>query len=180
MEFEDSKPQVPKAEAEENEPAAVRKRKREGMSSLVGEIISTTAIKAEPEEPPENAQSEVFDDTSAAGLDVPNATRASGRRQASLLHASRTTSFSAGPSKLSMVYPEVDPSMPATAPSRPPNDGAVDLDGNGKFFAGLKISHLIDESPEGLQGALGQHGAELVTEEERLEGTEVDYVVVRL
>lgn len=175
--FEDSKPEVPKSEAVENEPAALRKRKREGMSSLVGEIISTTAVKTEQDEPQEGETSDVFSDAQAR--DTP--TRASsGRRKASLLHASRTTSFSAGPSKLSIVYPEIDPSMPATAPVQPTSHGQADGNARGQIFAGLRISHLIDESPEGLQGALRQHGAELVSEEERLDGQEVDFVVVRL
>lgn len=187
---------MPKTEAEaENEPAVVRKRKREGMESLVGEIISTTAVKVEPDEGlPQQVDIKPGDDTDLnddggigsaiksgemAAPEIP--TRSSGSsRKPSLLHASRTTSFSAGPSKLSMVTPEPDPSMPATAPVRPTGDQLARHNDTPQIFAGLRISHLIEESYEGLQRALVAHGAELVSEEDRVEGQEVDYVIVRL
>ena len=58
---------------------------------------------------------------------------------------------------------------------------AVDLPRpDGKFFDGLRFCHVIDEECDGLEKALQFHGGVLLTDEERLNGAEVDYVVVRL
>ena len=59
-----------KAEASEsNEPAVLRKRKREAMNSLVGEIISTTAVKTEQPEPvPMSAAAEADPAATSAAL----------------------------------------------------------------------------------------------------------------
>jgi DNA replication regulator DPB11 len=147
---------------EEEGPAVLRKRKREDIDSLVGDLISTTVAKME------------------IG-DAQTPTRPSGRgtasnelRKASLLHATRTASF--GPVK-SNDGPT--PSMPATAPQ--PLTGEIP-DGKSaiQIFAGLRIGHLIDEAYEGLERALAAHGGTFVTEEQRLQGQPVDYVVVRL
>lgn len=48
------------------------------------------------------------------------------------------------------------------------------------FYDGLRFSHIIDEECVGLENALVAHGGTFVPNEERLAGTEVDYVVVRL
>jgi len=147
---------------EEEGPAVLRKRKREDIDSLVGNLISTTIAK----------------------IEVPDATtpsRPSGRgtasnelRKASLLHATRTTSF--GPVKSS---DGPTPSMPATAP-QPPTGELPSGQTGAQIFAGLRIGHLIDEAYEGLERALAAHGGTFVTEQQRLGGEQVDYVVVRL
>jgi hypothetical protein len=164
----------------------------------VGEIISTATVKVEQPEAgahdsdqpttsvlDSNRHDNNHDHDQSGDVDPTMGPRLT--RKASLLHASRTTSFSAGPSKLSNVYThpqsQLDPSMLSTAPSRIPKSsgsGGDANDTNPKFFHGLRISHLIEEAYEGLQSALLAHGAELVSEEERLDGKEVDYVVVRL
>jgi DNA replication regulator DPB11 len=146
---------------EEEGPAVLRKRKREDIDSLVGDLISTTVAKIE------------------IGDGTP--TRPSGRgtasnelRKASLLHATRTASF--GPVK-SNDGPT--PSMPATAP-QPPTAELLRGQSAVQIFAGLRIGHLIEEAYEGLERALAAHGGTFVTEEQRLQGAQVDYVVVRL
>jgi DNA replication regulator DPB11 len=69
--------------------------------------------------------------------------------------------------------------MPATAP-QPPTAELLGGQSAVQIFAGLRIGHLIDEAYEGLERALAAHGGTFITEEQRLQGAQVDYVVVRL
>lgn len=168
-----------KAEAGEDEgPAVLRKRKRD---DLVGELISTTAIKVEPAEEerktivPSNEALDTGADEPERRL--PNITSVqNGLRKASLLHATRTASF--GPTKSGVET--TTPSMPGTIPQ--PTTAEILSDGPElpPIFAGLRFSHLIDEAYEGLERALTAHGGEVVTETQRLKGEHVDHVIVRL
>jgi DNA replication regulator DPB11 len=155
-----------KQEAKEDEgPAVLRKRKREDIDSLVGDLISTTVAKVEASE----------------GLGGPMPLKASRGtashelRKASLLHATRTASF--GPSKSNG---DPTPSMPATAPQPPTGEMLGKHSGASQIFSGLRISHLIDDAYDSLERALAAHGGTFVTEQQRLQGEHVDYVVVRL
>lgn len=167
-----------KAEEKENEdgPAVMRKRKRD---DLVEELISTTV------------QSELNGDTTMApptSLDhdrfEPGSSRPPARngssvnelRKASLLHATRTSSFGPAHSGAGTATP----SMPSTLPQPP----TADLLGSRRtmpvIFAGLRFSHLIDEAYESLERALVAHGGKIVSEQERIAGVHVDHVIVRL
>lgn len=152
---------------EEDGPAVIRKRKREDIDSLVGNLISTTMAKVEAGS----------DGDITPSRPSRRGTASSELRKSSLLHATRTASF--GPSK-----PNLDPmpmaSMPATAPQPPTAELLAGKSGAPPIFAGLRIGHLIDEAYGGLERAIVAHGATLVTEEQRLQGDQVDYVIVRL
>ncbi|WWD15806.1 hypothetical protein CI109_100230 [Kwoniella shandongensis] len=168
--------------ADNAEPAAIRKRKREGLNSLVGELISTTSVKTESSPAPDghNDQSPLLPPPE----DKPEPLkRLEPERKSSMLHLSRSTSFAAtaGPSKTS-VLPSSDrtDSMPPTAVAHAVVDAAPQQGGSSRFFDGLRFSHVIKEQCEGLENALKKHGGVLVTEAERLEGEKVDFVIVRL
>jgi hypothetical protein len=189
---------VPRVEAkkddpqeEDNEPATLRKRKRENLDNLVGELISSAAIKVEPSSdalvPPVNPEDEdskhahiATTDPDEAPLIPPRqARREPELRKTSLLHATRTNSF-AGPSKPSTHALELDPSLPASVASAPDAQSAPEGEEFPSIFDGLRFSHLIEEKAAGLEQALIKHGGKLVSEQERLDGEEVDYVIVRL
>jgi DNA replication regulator DPB11 len=165
----------PEGEHDDDEPVVVKKRKRENIHNLVGELLSTTTpLERKPTEvellpamdadkgsaPPEEelpSRSSVFD------------------RKASVLHASRSTAFAAtsGVSRSGLLAsatsePDAEPEHTSKRQRTP------------SFFSGLRISHAIAEGYEGLENALHQHGATIVTEQERLAGAPVDYVVTRL
>jgi DNA replication regulator DPB11 len=166
-----------KLEAGEKEegPMVVRKRKREDLESLVGNLMTTAVVPSEAEN----------DGPTSRGMDVAGPSRpmpisatttSNELRKASLLHATRTASF--GPSKL--LNPEATPSMPATAPQPLTADVLKGRRGVTQMFAGLRFSHLIDEAYEGMERALAAHGGVVVTEEARLRGEPVDMLIVRL
>jgi DNA replication regulator DPB11 len=165
--------ELPKKEVKEEEgPAVVRKRKREDIDALVGDLISTTAAvnASKLEAAPQDG-----DVSSPTSRPSGRGTASSELRKASLLHATRTASF--GPVKSDTDGPT--PSMPATAP-QPPTGALLGGPSAIPIFAGLRIGHLIDEAYEGLERALAAHGGVLVTEEQRQQGQQVDYIVVRL
>jgi DNA replication regulator DPB11 len=165
---------------EENAPVKnVRKRKHETMENLVGELLGEA--KAEPkeqEEPKDEVQDLAEDNKSEVKPKVEQPAEAMPARDSafevkqSVLHASRSTAFSidsppsvvtAGPSRLS-------PPARGTPPDRPAPT----------LFAGLRMSHAVSEGYEVLEIALKEHGATLVREQDRLLGSDVDYLVVRL
>jgi hypothetical protein len=191
FEEEEKAVEKPGAEDEHHEPAVVKKRKRPAMDSLVGEIFSTTIVKAELipviqaiEE--EKAVPMILDDR-AVPLPVSLAEPPEPERKPSMLHLSRDTSFAApapvaGPSRLTPVH--ADPSVPSTIIAAHPVDVDTELNVNPApspmFYTGYRFSHVIEESCGGLEKALTSHGGILITEEERLQGAEVDYVIMRL
>jgi DNA replication regulator DPB11 len=170
-----------KAEGGEKDdgPAVLRKRKREDIDSLVGDLISTTVAKAEAGNDGPSSRA-----LNSSGPSRPGPASTSNElRKASLLHATRTASFGPasfafGPQKSSNLDPT--PSMPDTAPQPPTGDVLKGREGVVQMFAGLRFSHLIDEAYEGMERALIAHGGVVVTEEARLEGEQVDLVIVRL
>lgn len=234
--FADEKPAEVKNR--EETPTALKKRRKEGINSLVGELMTTatreTRVKTEPAE---DAQLDVDSRRDAAG--APDDSHA-GReeeslvdearrpmrgpvieRKPSLLHRPRTAAFDApalpAAAKTTPSLPPTGnvlpasgcPSAPehpertATPPTQPrtadhgdtgdatsgpqgavvegSRPAAVDLPRpDGKFFEGLRFCHVIDEECAGLEKALQLHGGVLLTDEDRLNGAEVDYVVVRL
>lgn len=204
---------------ENNEPIVLRKRKREAIDSLVGEIFSTTVVKSEPDVPLAE-QTVVAPQPGVAAMDAvsvhaeaaatgeesapsnginresvlpdllnesrPRPSFADPSRKQSMLHSSRATSFTAvEPSK-----PQLTSARPAqiisVLPSLPAAVTPISLEaGNSlgtpsQFFSGLTFSHNISEQCEGLEKALVVHGGSMVTEQERSDGTLVDFVVVRL
>jgi DNA replication regulator DPB11 len=178
---------------EDNEPATLRKRKRENLDNLVGELISSAAIKVEPSTdalvPPANPDDLDFKpslahvatpDPAEAPMIAPRQSRREPElRKTSLLHATRTNSF-AGPSKAAAHTLELDPSLPASVPSAPVTQPAPGGEEFPLIFDGLRFSHLIEEKAAGLEQALIKHGGTLVSEQERLDGEDVDYIIVRL
>ncbi|KAK8869919.1 hypothetical protein IAR55_000487 [Kwoniella newhampshirensis] len=205
--LEDKKPPLESgpstvANAADNlEPAAIRKRRKEGLNTLVGELISTTSVRAEttlptvdgveshpsPTNQPANEllpSTEVEDTAQLRKTVTP-------LRKESMLHMSRSTSFAAptaGPSN-----PSAFRTSEATEPKHPtaavPQVDVAGDDANvshqdsqrpTRFFDGLRFSHVIKEHCEGLENALKMHGGVLVTEGQRLEGEKVDFAIVRL
>ncbi|ORY32222.1 hypothetical protein BCR39DRAFT_523376 [Naematelia encephala] len=171
----------PAEEAEVHQPAAVRKRKREHMD-LVGEIIST-AVKKEPEEPSREP---------TAGLDdVPGPSKDNQQVQAtdkgarrpteveqkpSILHTSRQTSFTAGPSAVSAkAGGEV---KPRDMPNHDHDVSAAALEPPQQFFAGLRFTHNISQDCEGLERAIALHGGQLVIGTS--EDAKIDFFIIRL
>lgn len=162
----------PQADETEDQPIAVRKRKREDMEALVGNLLSTST----PDIMVVNIDSEeagpVTEEPKAAE-ELPRRPGAFDRKP-SLLHASRSTAFSAPPTKPSAVLVDNSSGVEAktsTIPAAGPSE---------QFFAGLRFSLYIKEPYHGLQEALINFGGEIVTEEARAAGAHVDYVVVRL
>lgn len=158
-------------------PAVLRKRKREDIDALVGDLISTTVARAEAGNDGSSAKFLEQLGPSRPGL----SSTSNELRKASLLHATRTASFgptSFGPAK--SLNPEATPSMPATAPQPPTGELLKGKNGVVQMFAGLRFSHLIDEAYEGMERALVAHGGVVVTEAARLQGEAVDLVIVRL
>lgn len=206
---------------EPSEPAVMRKRKRDPIDSLVGDIISMTSAKGEekiradeemqdaqpiaepsnhavPFEDKEGTKAEMSDRSilpdkqhlerrptevdpisTRPEREQPERRPTKVDRKPSILHTSRHTSFAAPLPPTAKLVPSVDPSLPPTATivrSEVQQDPAAPA----VFFAGLRFSHNIAEHSEGLEKALQVHGGVFVPEKERLEGEEVDYVVVRL
>ncbi|WVF72304.1 hypothetical protein IAT40_007117 [Kwoniella sp. CBS 6097] len=169
-----------------NEPAVMRKRKREGIDNLVSELVSTTgtgigpgtALKTDPFSMQED-RSKLSDGSSSN----------SKGGKPSLLHVSRSTSFAntsntnAGPSS-SKQFPipsatERTSSIPPTA-QPPPGVMPSEKAGAKQFFEGLKFSHVIAEQCDALEEALKVHGGILISDEQRRQGERVDYIIVRL
>lgn len=166
--YERLKPKTTIPVPEEDEgPVVVRKRKRENMENLVGELLSAANVpepekpavepidvdpvdgKAPPTPPPEDelpSRGDVYD------------------RKPSILHASRSTSFANNAT-----------AGPSSAPP-PPRSGPFK-----QIYAGMRFSHTIPSGQEeALENALRMHGATVVPEAERLAGAPVDYVVKRM
>lgn len=167
------------------------------MDSLVGELISTTRkdpaeIKVETKRnnlaacdgerarrtaSPEEVKSDVVPQTSRPSL------RTEPERKPSMLHISRNTAFATHVTPFDNS--KSSSSLPPTAPLNPSTLQPMKMEDRApaptqRFFEGLRFSHVISESCENLERAIVVHGGVVVTEAERLEGGEVDYVVVRL
>lgn len=202
---------------EENEPAAVRKRKSGNMANLVGNLISTT-VKVEPKEEdrtdqgggvvamPEAGPSKLRSDDGyipPANAKLKEEQKVERRlvpeRQQSVLHRLRATAFeepatAAEPSSRPPTDTKTTSSFPPTALARIPTPstqplGPVDSESRQedgdvvpdvKFYDGLRFCHVIEEQCVGLEQAILAHGGMLVSNEDRLKGAEVDYIVVRL
>jgi DNA replication regulator DPB11 len=210
FEMEERAEEGPQEVKDNHEPAPVKKRKREAMESLVGDLISTRTTKVSPALPDPDeeyeAERQVLQRASTSRIEREPTVIIEATRKPSMLQSiSRSESFAARPtagtgrvsSRLSPVR-RTSPARntveaPAVAqrePSAPPHISA-DVPPNAKagpsgvssspqFFAGLRFSHDIKESSGGLEKALVTHGAELVSEQRRLAGEDVDYVVIRL
>lgn len=194
---------VPPADptAAENEPALVKKRKREGMPTLVDELISVTKIKGEPstsvetleQKPSIAAETEIKEDSTRSETNTQQV-----EKKPSLLHVSRSTSFAAK-SKIeaSDIKPNVNPASltaanndmtASTVPSLANKSADEKKNGvvassvtvNAKIFDGIKFGHIVGDQRELLEKALLDHGGILVSEESRRQGEEVDFVVMRL
>ncbi|WVW83245.1 hypothetical protein I302_105264 [Kwoniella bestiolae CBS 10118] len=162
-----------------NEPAVIRKRKRESISTLVTELVSTTGVKptSSKDVPTKRSVSPHKPEEAKPELD----------RKPSLLHASRSTSFATPapppPSKVALTS-ERTSSIPPTSSVKDQIDADEDKAGPSdtpkRFFEGIKFSHVIREQADGLENALKEHGGILVTDEKRREGERVDYIIVRL
>lgn len=184
------------AEAEpEQEPTVLRKRKRD-MDNLVVEIISTSVastrqrtddtadpVKIKPRE------SDIEMITSARRSSSPPKRRrlptetdiiktdSPVERKFSLLHLSRDTAFSS-PTAAQQGQPTIgitDPAGPIIGMT-----GQSDAVPTQQFFEGLRFAIRIDLDCELLKRTLIQHGGVVVTEDERLSGSKVDYIIVRL
>lgn len=156
---------------QDDQPVIVRKRKRETMDTLVGELLSTANVEAE-------VKVEVVDvDAQEHGQDVTTDELPSRgdafERKPSVLHASRSDSFAkisaAGPSRSdSFAIPNADGS---TSVPRAPRK---------KIYAGLRFAYAIPQGAKPLENAILGLGATLIREPERLAGEPVDYLVIRL
>ncbi|WVR05087.1 hypothetical protein IAU60_002099 [Kwoniella sp. DSM 27419] len=168
------------ADAEHHEPAVIRKRRTEGLNTLVGELISTagpsTTIKSEQTVEGEDRTKL---EPGTATKSTKSSTESNGKP--SLLHVSRSTSF-AGHSKLALGTTEQTTSLPPTAPAQPEviDQATSAADGPPQFFRGLTFSHVIAEQCDALENALVQHGGSFVSDDRRRSGAKVDYIVVRL
>ncbi len=186
-------------QAIDSEPALVRKRKREGMPTLVDEIISVTGIKSHPALPetdvarpdsPTRAPDPIpiasISDNDSTHREKP-ALAIRPERKPSMLHVSRTTSFTAAASapSVAVVSETTAPSIGQTGTLRRDDAQSVHQlaepsGSTSKLFQGLKFSHIILDQKTVFEKALVDHGAILGPEEDRQMGEEVDYVVVRL
>ena len=202
---------------EEERPAVVKRRRKEALDSLVGDIIST-AVKTEPK-----AREEDVADVEAGPSRLPtdmegeaavqpvpaHKLTADGRREVerkpSLLHRPRTAAFElptpTSEPRTTASFPPTAPAsssfapaaaiarvdtpetLPLTAAERKADQDNEEMDDTKPdmmFYDGLHFSHIIDEECRGLEMALVAHGGQYIPNEERVAGTEVDYVVVRL
>lgn len=189
--------QVADAEPEQ-EPAVLRKRKRD-MDNLVVEIISTSAAStrqrtddtADPVKiKPRDSDIEMI--TSARRSSSPPKRRRlptetdiiktdspSVEKKFSLLHLSRDTAFSS-PTAAQQGQPTIgisDPTGPIPDIGMTEQSDAVPTQ---QFFEGLRFTIRIDLDCELLKRTLIQHGGVVITEDERLSGAKVDYIIVRL
>lgn len=163
-------PHTTTEEEEEEVPVVVKRKKGEGMESLVGELLSTTkqgAVDVDVKPVVEKVE-----DEEAQPEEEVRRRPGEFERKPSVLHASRSTAFTAQAGSSSRLNAEpVDAStVAATAVAEP----------STQFFAGLSFSHAIAEGYQGLENALAQYGGRVVTEADRLAGVPVDYVIVRL
>ena len=195
-------------EVENSGPAIVRKRKREALESLVGDIFSTTSIRAEqlvkadPNDPSISLVTEenrdLRENEAIAAIPVligeaeqeikSQPLQAQGLRHEgsrpknpSMLHSSRATSFTAAePTAEKMLSVASGPPLASNGPDSSMITGNITKPANSTFFAGLKFCHNIAEQCDGLEKALIAHGGILVSEQARLAGEAVDFIVVRL
>jgi len=167
--FEDAA--VAPKELEKEEQAVIRKRKREGVD-LVGEIFSSTSVKL----PVPDSERSVI--TEEAGPSRPTVAAAQGDRKPSLLHVSRTTSFTTPDRSKTPMPPPLIPAATVLLALDDKAEAAAQQP--PQFLDGLRFSHDIAEHCEGLEKALLAHGGVLVPEVDRLQGAEVDYVIIRL
>ncbi|EIW69569.1 hypothetical protein TREMEDRAFT_62429 [Tremella mesenterica DSM 1558] len=190
--FKDPAPATVVKEEEPDEPAALRKQKRDdGLDILVGQLLETKEVVKWSKTPLDDLH-EVTQDP--LPLDPPmrsDSTRADPSRipsskkpekRPSMLHASRTTSFAPGSSKsplsaipLTSLNPTA--SFAATQPPIPAQAAdSKEQDGIPQIFSGLTFSHTIMEHYEGLEKALTAHGGTLASQKD----DNVDFVIVRL
>ncbi|RXK38351.1 hypothetical protein M231_04393 [Tremella mesenterica] len=160
--FKDPEPVTVVKEEEADEPAALRKQKRDdGLDILVDPPMGSDSTRPEPSRIPSSKEPE---------------------KRPSMLHASRTTSFAPGSSKsplsaipLTSLNPTA--SFAATQPPIPvQSTDAKEQDGIPQIFSGLTFSHTIMEHYEGLEKALTAHGGALASQKD----DNVDFVIVRL
>ncbi|BEI85351.1 hypothetical protein CcaverHIS002_0507520 [Cutaneotrichosporon cavernicola] len=151
---------APPPPIDEDLPLVVRKRKRGSRDSLVGELLSASNIPTPEVQAPETADIPV-DMNPDVVMEEALPSRAGDvfERKESRLHASRTGSFAAAPSR-------AVPPVPAKVSEK-------------KLFAGLRFSHTI-EAAEVLEKAVQSRSGSWVSEADRLEGAQVDYVIIRL
>lgn len=158
-------PKLPPPPPEDDTPVVVRKRKRETMDSLVGELLSTANV---PE--PGVINVDVMPDTEM-GMEMEDVlpSRAGDvfERKPSVLHASRTNSFAVLPDKARFT----ESAAPADVAPRPPRSN---------IYSGLRFSHTVAQGQQPLENAVKSFGGALVPEADRLAGAPVDYVVIRL
>ncbi|WWD01536.1 hypothetical protein V866_008481 [Kwoniella sp. B9012] len=160
-----------------NEPAVIRKRKRESISTLVTELVSTTGVKPNRET---SVTKRSVSPHKQKSVDEPKTEL---DRKPSLLHVSRSTSFATNPpvppSKITSNADKPSSSIPPTSQAIT-NQQDEPANTPKRFFEGIKFSHVIREQCDGLENALKQHGGVLVTDQKRIEGEKVDYIIVRL
>ncbi|GMK55402.1 hypothetical protein CspeluHIS016_0204580 [Cutaneotrichosporon spelunceum] len=153
---------APPPPVDEDQPVVVRKRKRGSRDSLVGELLSASNLPA-PEVPVTEAADNTVERTADVVRDEALQSRAGDvfERKESRLHASRTGAFDAAPS-----WTGTPAQVSAKVVER-------------KLFAGLRFSHTIDAA-EVLENAVQSRSGSWVKEADRLGGTPVDYVIIRL
>lgn len=148
--------------------------------SRLGSDTDVAARRAQKEErQPEkrlglDRQPSVLHRLRATAFDEP--TRAADARVGEPTDSKATSSFPPTASARDAT-PSTLPLGPADVESRKEDDQMVP---DVKFYDGLRFCHVIEEECRGLEQALLAHGGVLVSNEDRLAGTEVDYIVVRL
>lgn len=183
----------------QEEPAILKKRKRNHVPNLVGDLISTaggqrsnlTAFMSRSTDMEVDGDTDVSLDVEMEG-DAPSGSsrrpnpstldRPDAKRKASVLHTSRTSAF-AGPSRLSREIQVECPSsssIPSTHPTGRQDLGKVQS--GTKIFAGKKfvVSILFPDDSERFSDAIAEHGAQLVSENDWMLGEKVDYLIYRL
>lgn len=192
----------------DTEPAMVRKRRREGMPTLVDELISTARVKVEqptefelsldrPVSPSiHGATEDPKDDAPILEAQEPQVL-VKVEKKPSMLHVSRSTSFAtphtAGPSDEpdsdALDHPPAadgvrpESAVPARLSAKDDSGAVGEVSKpitSSKFFEGVKFGHIIKDQKELFEKALLDHGGILVSEDDRKQGEEVDYVVMRL
>lgn len=183
-------------QAVKEEPAVLKKRKRDAMENLVGDIISTataggTGSGGRDIKPTRTELSEAMDTEMEGGARPRRTTDTSGSdRKPSILHSSRTTSF-AGPSRLARDAPieaASTSSFPASIPRHPtaaalsPASAADQGDDlyPQPIFRGMRFTPIMSDDPTTLEAALRAHAGEVIPETAWREGEKTDYIIVRL
>jgi len=168
-------------EEEENVPAPVKKRKG-NINQLVGDILSRTggSSQATPYKSTymDEADMGMEGDMGMEVDDQPQETPVIEEpiipdKKPSVLHMPRSISF---------AKPRSPPRPPVHHEAelvKSVNAGPQKLVRQG-IFHGLKFSHLIARDADRLETVIIGRGGILISEEDRLHGQEVDYIVVRL